>query len=39
MALDPANYIDELSITDPTASDLVSQKAMTDSDKNLQNFS
>ena len=25
MALDPANYIDELSITDPTASDLVSQ--------------
>ena len=25
MALDPANYIDELSITDPTATDLVSQ--------------
>jgi hypothetical protein len=25
MALDPANYIDELSITDPTSSDLVSQ--------------
>ena len=25
MALDSANYIDELSITDPTASDLVSQ--------------
>ena len=25
MALDNANYIDELSITDPTASDLVSQ--------------
>jgi len=25
MALDPANYIDELSITDPTAGDLVSQ--------------